>query len=308
MLWYTILSFIPTFIATPKIAKFLGERGITGVDVHKEEKPDIPEMGGISVFIGIFAGFTLIFFSSRDLRVLSAFATIFVLFGVGVLDDLRGISQKTKVFLSLFAGLFLIPFVKDTSIDFLLLSIDFSYLYYLLVILGVAAASNSTNLLAGFNGEETGLGVISTLSLITISRIFGVEISQLILFPLLGVLLAFLKYNLYPAKVFPGDCGTLLIGGGIASAVILGKLEFFGFLVLLPQIIEFFLKFKVRFSSKSYGPTRVKDGILIPPKHPSLANLLSKRFKLNEKKLVMIIWSIGGFFGSFSIILAILFR
>lgn len=116
--------------------------------------------------------------------------------------------------------------------------------------------------------------------------------------------LAFLMYNKYPAKIFPGDTGTLIIGAVIASFSIIKKIEIIGVILLLPQILEFLFKSIRRFGNKKYGPTRVdKEGILHPQNFISVANLLTSHLKLTEKKLVLLIWFIGAFFGAMAIIL-----
>ena len=66
---------------------------------------------------------------------------------------------------------------------------------------------------------------------------------------MLGTLIAFLYYNKYPAKVFPGDTGTLIIGATIAAIAFIGRVKLIAFIVLLPNIIDAALKFY------SYGKT-----------------------------------------------------
>jgi UDP-N-acetylglucosamine--dolichyl-phosphate N-acetylglucosaminephosphotransferase len=77
-------------------------------------------------------------------------------------------------------------------------------------------------------------------------------------------LLGFIKYNWYPARILPGDSLTYLLGSIVASGVIVGNMEKVGVIVLLPFIIEFFLKARARFKASCLGKLR-KDGKLNPP-------------------------------------------
>ena len=73
--------------------------------------------------------------------------------------------------------------------------------------IAVSICSNLTNMLAGLNGIESGLGVISMTSLTISCIILGKYDVAIISMSMLGTLIAFLYYNKYPAKVFPGDTG-----------------------------------------------------------------------------------------------------
>jgi UDP-N-acetylglucosamine--dolichyl-phosphate N-acetylglucosaminephosphotransferase len=65
-------------------------------------------------------------------------------------------------------------------------------------------------------------------------------------------LLAFLRYNWYPATVFPGDL-NYTIGAVYASVTVIGNMEKFAVLCFFPYILEAFLKAASRFEAESYG-------------------------------------------------------
>ena len=81
--------------------------------------------------------------------------------------------------------------------SFIFTSVDFGILMVLIAPFGVTCAANAANMLEGFNGLGTGLGIIMTVTLIIISVLFGTDESLLLLFPLLGALIAFLYFNRY---------------------------------------------------------------------------------------------------------------
>ena len=281
---------------------------ITGRDVHKPIALDIPEMGGISYVVSLTLVWVAAFFLLGNLEYAAVTCVLLLSAALGAYDDLKGMSQMKKLAVSMVLGVPLLFLVTDTTINLVVVTVDFSWVYYILVIAGVSACSNATNILAGFNGEEAGMGAIAAFSLAVCCLILGIEQSQLILATLCFSLLAFLLFNMYPAHIFPGDTGTLPIGAVIASSVILGKMELLGVIALLPAITEFFLKLKIRFSGKSYGPTRVVRGRLHPPPYLSVANILSRTFSLTEKTLVTMLWILGGTCGLISVLMSLLMR
>ena len=130
-----------------------------------------------------------------------------------------------------------------------------------LIPLGVAVASNLTNMLAGFNGMESGMGSIIFAAMALLAFNNG-SVEMLVLFvPMLGALLGFLPYNLFPAKVFPGDVGNLSIGAVLAAGVIIGNIEGAGAFILSLYVLDFFIKLKNRFPSRDWwGEIRAEKG------------------------------------------------
>lgn len=304
MVTLPIISFIITLIATPLIAKFNKKQGLFGIDVHKIKKYEVPEAGGLALLIGTVPIFVFYYLLVGDTSILMFIFPIIVIGLIGFLDDLYNISQLLKLILCFLGGLPLLFFINSTSLNLLIFRIDLGTLYFLVVPIGIAAASNLTNLLAGFNGEEVGLGVISTLSLSICILILGDIKTSIYLLTFTVSLIAFLLYNKYPARIFPGDTGTLMIGATIASFSIIKNIEIIGALILFPQILEFFFKSIRKFKGKKFGPTKVdNEGFLHPPEYTSIANLLTSNFKLKEKGLVFVIWGIGAIFGIISILL-----
>jgi UDP-N-acetylglucosamine--dolichyl-phosphate N-acetylglucosaminephosphotransferase len=123
-------------------------------------------------------------------------------------------------------------------------------------------------MLGGFNGIEAGMGIVGMAALTMIAFRQGETTALLILLSASGALMAFLRYNWYPAKIFIGDVGTLTIGAVIASSAIVGNFEAAGIIIMLPYIVDFVIKSRNGFPSqgwwginqdgKLYCPTRVK--------------------------------------------------
>jgi len=183
-------------------------------------------------------------------------------------------------------------------------------IYMLLIPVAVSVASNLTNMLAGLNGIETGLGVIALTSLTLSCIIMNKYDVAIISFSMLGALIAFLFYNKYPANVFPGDVGTLIIGASIAIIAFIGRVKIIAFIVLIPNIIDGILKFRSAgvMERQNFKPTEVDEsGRLIAPQggFNSLIRSVLKK-PMREHQVVYIIWSIGIIFGLIGIAIAYL--
>jgi UDP-N-acetylglucosamine--dolichyl-phosphate N-acetylglucosaminephosphotransferase len=287
-------SFLVTFLLTPILIEFFKKHGMVGEDIHKISRPVCAEMGGAAVLLGFSVGFCIIllFSSAMDLNLIYVFLTIIFVGFVGILDDLFTLRQRYKPFLTALASVPLIFTCLDRQ-GFWFPFVGFIFLgvYWIFVPLGVATASNMTNMMAGFNGLEGGVGAISCFALGVASAIFGKFEACSIAFPLSTAFLAFLKYNWYPAKVFPGDTGTLVSGAAIAAISIFSGIEFAGICMIAPCAIDFTLKMFSRrpFSQRSlFGDTEVgEDQALIPPVYPALAHAFMRVSRLKENELVL---------------------
>jgi len=194
---------------------------------------------------------------------------------IGIIDDLFLIRQQIKAILPIFASLPLVAVSAGVSHMYfpLIGVIDFGLIYPLILIpIAITGASNATNMLAGFNGLEAGLGAVMLATIGIVSYSAGRTEAVILSFAMLGALLAFLKYNWYPARIFIGDIGTLIIGATVAVSVIVGNIEKIGIILILPFILELYLKAKGRFNSQSWCKLQ-DDGKLICPKRGEIHGL-----------------------------------
>lgn len=296
-----LLSFLVTHWSMPLIIKKLENADIVGKDIHKSWKPIVAEMGGF----GILFGFTIGMFSGIYMHDILAFPLCIVLIVIllvgiiGIVDDLLALSSKEKFFLLFLAGIPLIWAAPP----------NVGLLYLIIIPIALSIGSNLTNMLAGLNGIESGLGVISMTSLTIACIILGKYDVTIISMSMLGALVSFLYFNRYPAKIFPGDTGTLIIGAAIVSIAFIGRVKLIALIVLMPNIIDAALKFYSAgfMNRQQQKPTQLNDeGKLIRPEQgfKSLIRLVLRK-PISEKDAVKIIWGIGIVFGIIGIIVAL---
>ena len=255
-----LIAFLITFAVMPTLIRRLKKAKIVGKDIHKISKPEVAEMGGIGILFGFAIALMVgVYLCPEWQSQLTISLIVILLTGIiGMVDDLIMLSSKEKLILLWIAGL---PIMWVTPPNV-------SIIYMLSIPIAVSIASNLTNMLAGLNGIETGLGVIALTSLTLSCIIMNKYDVAIISFSMLGALIAFLFYNKYPANVFPGDVGTLIIGACIAIIAFIGRVKIIALIVLIPNIVDGFLKFRSAgvMERQNFKPTQVKEnGILIAP-------------------------------------------
>ena len=310
------ISFAVVMFLTPWLIRYLRRIDLVVKDMNKEELPLVPISGGLSVMAGFFLGlmafiFFRTFFPDKGAALLlhngnltmifAAAISILLISIVGFMDDLiikkghessAGLKQWQKPMLTLSAAIPLmvinagtttvgIPFVGEVNLGLI---------YPMLVIpIGVVGAANMVNMLAGFNGLEVGLGIISTGMLGLYAYANKSYLGALIALMAFSALLAFYYYNKFPARILPGDSLTYLLGGILASIAIIGNIERAVLIVSSLFFIEFLLKLRCRFKANSYG--YYKDGKIHCnySKIYSVPHILTMTGKFNEKQVVYII-------------------
>jgi len=318
------IAFALTFIAMPRVMAFMRRRNITGIDVHKLDKPVIPEMGGVGLLVGVAGGCILIFLGSSflgygflDYRVL-VFLTVVLLAGlVGAVDDLKTLGAKVKplltalacfpIFLSTWIVLALgmplpacfnprprLPLIGRTRL---------TVAYPLAIPLAIAVPANAVNMLDVFNGVMPLTTILVFAAMLVVSIILlsggipGAEIGVLLSCVMLGALLAYFYYNRYPARVFGGDVGALSVGAAIGALAVIGQLEIMAIIALLPAIMNAFYSlvsiggFLERREMKKRPTIFREDGMLVATRDPdaplTLTRLVLARGPLPEKRIIL---------------------
>lgn len=297
----TLIAILTTLVVMPSAIAKLRGAGMVGHDIHKVGRPPVAEMGGLGFFSGFMTGalVLLVVLDLPDEQALAAFAGLLTVAGaaiVGILDDFIALRQRFKAGLPLAFAIPLALFLPDTTVWLPFAgTVQFSYLYPLVLVpIGIACASNGVNMLEGWNGLGAGLTCITAMALSALAILRGQFLGLVILLPLAGAAFGFLLFNFYPAKVFPGDAGTLSFGAALAAGAMLSKLEFAGALMFLPFIVEFFVKGVNGFPSRGTGG-ELRDGVLYcPPHRPrGLGQVLLKvTGGVSERTLVLIFYGL----------------
>lgn len=116
----------------------------------------------------------------------------------------------------------------------------------------------------------------------------------------LGDFIAFKLFNKYPARIFPGNSGSLLFGGAVGAMIVLNNLEIFGIVILIPHIINFLLWIYWVANMKVIPHVKFakvnEDGTIEPPNKLTLKYLVTSIYKVNENQATWILYAITGVF------------
>jgi UDP-N-acetylglucosamine--dolichyl-phosphate N-acetylglucosaminephosphotransferase len=284
-----------TFVVIPWLIPRLKARGVVGKDLNKPSKPDIAEMGGVAVVVGFFAGVSVLVAlngtKNIDLLDVSLSAVLGAAF-VGMMDDLFNLRQRHKSFLPFVIALPFAAAVDQHVVIPHVIEIDFGPWMILVAAFAVTCAANAANMLEGFNGLGTGLGIIMSITLIILSIMHDRMVGVYLLVPLMGSLIAFLWFNKYPAQIFPGDTMMLFAGATLAVAGILSQLEVQTTFIFIPMIIEFFLKLTGHFKAENYCSDSGNGYLVYHGRVESITHIFMKHLKITEQELVALIWGL----------------
>ena len=220
------------------------------------KKEGTPSMGGLIFLSGIiFSTMVAVIKSPSNKWPLIGLVVVTVLYGlVGLLDDYikmkknrsLGLRAWQKMFLLLVvSGLFVLYMIKwlnigtETYIPFYRQFLDIGYYFFIpFAILVLISTTNVMNITDGLDGLATGITIIIMTFLTVISIAFGNTATMYFSAIVTGSCLAFLVYNLNPAKVFMGDTGSLALGGAIGAVSLILQIPILLILVAGICVIE----------------------------------------------------------------------
>ncbi len=220
--FYIIASFLFSLLICykiiPSIIHIAKEKKLYDEPNHRSSHTDIvPSLGGIAIFTG-FALAILIFsngFLVHELKYIVA--ATFIMFGLGVKDDIMVISPKKKLLGQIFAALVVIILgdIRFTNFHGIFGIHELNYVVSILfTIFVIIVITNGFNLIDGIDGLASGISGICTLTFGIWFYITGHYEYVVLAGSLLGALIAFFRYNVFGKqnKIFMGDTGSLILG------------------------------------------------------------------------------------------------
>ncbi|HCJ66569.1 MAG TPA: undecaprenyl-phosphate alpha-N-acetylglucosaminyl 1-phosphate transferase [Elusimicrobia bacterium] len=230
--------------------------------VHSEP---IPRWGGLSIYFGLLVSVVVLYFLSVDFRTLleykdslysagrlirylelskqltGVFIAASLILILGMIDDKRNIPPIVKLLTQIIAAYI----AMDYGVRILGLSLPQTFggkFYYLPTILSqiitvvwLVGFMNTINLVDGLDGLATGIVAIAAFTFFAISLIQAetkivfiakqLNLAAILSIGLCGATLGFLAHNFYPAKIFLGDTGSMLLGFLLGTIAVIGTLK-----------------------------------------------------------------------------------
>ena len=242
-----VLALVIVVLLTPAVggmARLLGV--VDRPEARRLNRRAVPRLGGLALFFGIFVpalAFLPLGRETKGLLLGMAVATT-----VGAVDDFRGLVWWEKLGGQLAAASiptgfgiwvqrFTFPVVGVHALP--------EWVGVPLTVLWIVAIMNMVNFLDGLDGLAAGVCAISGFTFCLIALSLGRPEPAILAAVVLGACVGFLRHNFYPARIFMGDSGALLLGFTLASVSVEGLLKtaavatlLFPLLVLAVPIID----------------------------------------------------------------------
>ncbi|MFH1788995.1 MAG: UDP-N-acetylglucosamine-1-phosphate transferase [Candidatus Altiarchaeota archaeon] len=289
-----VLAFGVTLFIIPYIRRRLIEKNYISPDYYKRGNPMKPTYGGIVILVGVMASLILAQFyveSGEMIRIMVLYFIAFNFAILGLVDDLLDIPRPIKFFLPLFIAMPIALLNIDPILNFGSITFKLNFVYpFIISPIYVMVVANLVNMHSGYNGLAGGLTTI-LLGAITIKAYLQHgEQSLFYVAPILGALLAFMIYNLYPTQLFMGNIGSMLLGSITGALIVALNMEYFGFIILIPHTINFLLFVYWKVFKKpwaKYG-TIDEQGHLKVPNNLTLKWVAPYYYKMTELQATLI--------------------
>ena len=247
VIWGAVAACGIVILLTPAVggmARMLGVVDEPGA--RRLNRRAVPRLGGLALFFGIFIpalAFLPLGRETKGLLLGAAVATT-----VGAIDDFRGLVWWEKLGgqvaaaaiptgFGIWVHRFTFPIVGVHALP--------EWVGVPLTILWIVAIMNMVNFLDGLDGLAAGVCAISGFTFCLIALSLGRPEPAILAAVVLGASVGFLRHNFYPARIFMGDSGALLLGFTLAALSVQGLLKtaavatlLFPLLVLAVPIID----------------------------------------------------------------------
>lgn len=200
------------------------------VNHRKIHTGKIPRIGGVGIFLSFLVVAILLvvlapllpaqFELGSFARYIPFFLAFLIIHLLGLYDDFSSLRARVKIIIQSLAALLVVVFGSPFAGLYLPgtgYELPFGLFSYLVALFWLIGMCNAVNLLDGLDGLAGGVTAIAALSLGTVFAIQGSVVSALFAFALAGGVLAFLVFNMPPARLFMGDSGALFIGFALAA-------------------------------------------------------------------------------------------
>jgi len=216
-----ITSFLVSFLVLPVLIKYSLKKNLVVVpDRRKLHRKETPSLGGVAIFMGFLAA-ALIWIDTNEWgNVRYLIASLFIIFLLGIRDDLvpfnawkKMIGQAAAIVVLLFSE------VKISSLYGLFGIYEIpAWIGFILTAAFIIIVTNAYNLIDGLDGLAGTIGIISLSAFGVWFNLAGQPVFSLLCFSMAGSMLAFLIFNWQPAEIFMGDTGAM-VGGMLLSII-----------------------------------------------------------------------------------------
>jgi UDP-GlcNAc:undecaprenyl-phosphate GlcNAc-1-phosphate transferase len=281
----------------------------------------VPRLGGVAIALGLVLGGSVVAVLlrgrlgtsvSRDEVMALAIGTG-VVFLVGVLDDLAGVSAAKKFAFQLLAAWLLVR--VGWSFEVLRLpglgEIHLGLFGGVVSLLWIVGVTNAINLIDGLDGLAGGVATIISVSFLAYAILQGNPGTVILMAALAGACIGFLRHNWEPARIFMGDSGSLTLGFLLAATTVHSSLKAPAAVAILVPILalgvpvmDTLLVMVVRFLDRPKGPFTTRFLRMFRADRNHLHHLLG-HFGGARSRIVAVIYTVVLSFCALALLVAV---
>lgn len=252
----------------------------------------ISRIGGVAIYLSFII--TVSYFVKADRSILAIVVAGSILFLTGLVDDLLNLKPLLKLALQALGATVLV--LNGVGVDEIRLpggivlgQVWMAIVYTYVWVIGI---TNAMNLADGLDGLAGGMSVLMFVVIGSMSLVERRMDIAAFTFILASATLGFLLFNIHPASIFMGDCGSLFLGFMIAAVSLLGFRSSTIVTLALPTIL---LMLPIIDTFAAIVRRTIKRRRLMEADKSHLHHLLMKQF--GHGRSVMIMWAITALFG-----------
>ncbi len=299
------IGLVTTYIVTPLVERVARSRGLVDLpDKRKVHQEPVPRLGGLGIFAGFAAALGFQLLAERylpwqagiiaiDLPLAGILAGGCVIFGLGLVDDLKNLRPVVKFAGQVLAGAVVIAL--GVSIEFVGNPFGDGLLYLgfwavPLTLFWMTGFANTVNFIDGLDGLAAGVCAISGATFFVFAVQTGQTTAAALSAIFIAVCVGFLKHNFHPAQIIMGDSGSMFLGFMLGAIAIQGVMKSIAAIALLVPILImgvpiFDTAFAIVRRMKNRQPITVADRGHIHHR------LLHKGFSHAQTVIVIYVWS-----------------
>jgi UDP-GlcNAc:undecaprenyl-phosphate GlcNAc-1-phosphate transferase len=227
VLYGAVAAFAIVLVLTPAVgrsARYL--RLIERPQEGDRDRPTIPRLGGLALFLGVLVPSLAFLPLGGDLRGVLLGAAVATT--IGAIDDFRNLNWWQKLAGQVLAGAiptwfgvyvhaFTFPVVGVHQVP--------AWVGVPVTVIGIVAVMNMVNFLDGLDGLAAGVTAIAGMTFAVIALSLAKPDAAILSAIVFGACGGFLRHNFYPARIFMGDSGALLLGYTLATISVEGLLK-----------------------------------------------------------------------------------
>jgi UDP-GlcNAc:undecaprenyl-phosphate GlcNAc-1-phosphate transferase len=230
-----LAALITNLMVSPTVRLAVALRALDTPDSRKQHDQAVPRLGGVAIVTGLVLGAGAIAVAQwrgwgnplHRAELLALAAGTALVFLIGVIDDLAGVSAPKKLLVELVAAWILVRVGWSFEVLRLPLlgEIDLGLWGTAVSLLWIVGVTNAINLIDGLDGLAGGVVAIISTSLLVYSILQGNPGTVILMAGTAGACLGFLRHNWEPARVFMGDSGSLTLGFLLAAVSVHSALK-----------------------------------------------------------------------------------